>query len=68
MSTATAEKIADIYGRSLMDLAAQSQSIDAVADDLDAVSMLLEQNPDLRRFSAPLLRRGRQCGTWSARF
>jgi len=50
MSTATAEQIADIYGRSLMDLAAQSQSIEAVAEDLDLVSMLLEQSPDFEAF------------------
>jgi len=50
MSTATAEHIADIYARSLMDLAVRSQSIEAVAEDLDLVSMLLEQNPDFEAF------------------
>ena len=52
MSTATAERIADIYARSLMDLAVRSQSVEAVADDFDLVSILLEQNPDFEAFLA----------------
>lgn len=52
MSTATAGHIADIYAGSLMDLAVQSQAVDAVAADLDLVASLLEQNPDFEAFLA----------------
>jgi F-type H+-transporting ATPase subunit delta len=52
MSTATAGHIADIYAGSLMDLAVRSQSVDAVAADLDLLSTLLEQNPGFEAFLA----------------
>lgn len=52
MSTATAGHIADIYARSLMDLAVQAQSVEAVAADFDVLSTLLEQNPDFEAFLA----------------
>jgi len=48
-----------------MDLAAQSQSIEAVAEDLDLVSMLLEQTPTSRRFSVPRTSASRPSTTWS---
>jgi F-type H+-transporting ATPase subunit delta len=52
MTTATAEHIADIYARTLMDLAVRSQGVEAVAADLDLVSTLLGQNPDFEAFLA----------------
>lgn len=52
MSTGTAAHIADIYARSLLELAEQSRSVDAVANDLETVSTLLEQNPDFEAFLA----------------
>lgn len=52
MKTGTAAHIADIYARSLLELAEQSRSVEAVANDLETVSMLLEQNPDFEAFLA----------------
>jgi F-type H+-transporting ATPase subunit delta len=52
VSTGTAAHIADIYARSLLELAEQSRSVDAVANDLETVSTLLEQNPDFEAFLA----------------
>lgn len=52
MKTGTAAHIADIYARSLLELAEQSRSVDAVASDLETVSTLLEQNPDFGTFLA----------------
>jgi len=52
MSTGTAAHLADIYARSLMDLAKQGQLVEAVAADFDAISTLLTQNPDFEAFLA----------------
>ena len=52
MSTGTAAHIADLYARSLLDLAEQSGTVDAVANDFDTVSTLLTQNPDFEAFLA----------------
>jgi len=52
VKTGTAAHIADIYARSLLELAEQSRSVDAVANDLEMVAMLLEQNPDFEAFLA----------------
>ncbi len=52
MSTGTAAHLADIYARSLMDLAKQGQLVEAVAADFDTISTLLTQNPDFEAFLA----------------
>jgi F-type H+-transporting ATPase subunit delta len=52
MSTGTAAHVADIYARSLLDLAKEAQAVEAVAADLEAVSALLAQEPDLEAFLA----------------
>jgi F-type H+-transporting ATPase subunit delta len=52
VSTGTAAHIADLYARSLLDLAEQSGTVDAVANDLDTVSTLLTENPDFEAFLA----------------
>jgi len=52
MSTGTAAHIADIYTRSLMDLATQGHLVEAVAADLDMISTLLTQNPEFEAFLA----------------
>jgi F-type H+-transporting ATPase subunit delta len=52
MNTATAARLADIYARSLLDLAKESRTVEAVAADLEAVSTLLAQQPDLEAFLA----------------
>lgn len=52
MNPGTAAHLADIYARSLMDLARQSGLVEAVAADLDAISTLLSRNPDFEAFLA----------------
>jgi F-type H+-transporting ATPase subunit delta len=52
MNTAVVAHIADIYAGSLLDLAKQSNQVEAVSADLDAVSTLLKQNPDFEAFLA----------------
>jgi F-type H+-transporting ATPase subunit delta len=52
MNTATAARLADIYARCLLDLAKESRTVEAVAADLEAVSTLLAQQPDLEAFLA----------------
>ncbi|MBN1505747.1 MAG: ATP synthase F1 subunit delta [Sedimentisphaerales bacterium] len=52
MSTGTAAHLADIYARSLMDLAKQSQLVEAVAADFDTISTLLTDNPSFEAFLA----------------
>jgi F-type H+-transporting ATPase subunit delta len=52
VKTGTAAHIADIYARSLLELAEQSRSVDAVANDLETVSAILEQSPDFEAFLA----------------
>jgi F-type H+-transporting ATPase subunit delta len=52
MITATATHVADIYARSLLDLAKEARTLDAVAADLEVVSALLAQEPDLEAFLA----------------
>ena len=41
MTTGTAAHLADIYARSLMDLATQDRLVEAVAADLDVIATLL---------------------------
>ena len=52
MSTGTAAHVADIYARSLLDLAKEAQDVETIAADLEAVSALLAQTPDLEAFLA----------------
>jgi F-type H+-transporting ATPase subunit delta len=52
MITATATHVADIYARSLLDLAKEAHLVEAVAADLEVVSALLAQEPDLEAFLA----------------
>jgi F-type H+-transporting ATPase subunit delta len=52
MSTGTAAHLADIYARSLMDLAKQSRLVEAVATDFDTISTLLTANPGFEAFLA----------------
>jgi F-type H+-transporting ATPase subunit delta len=52
MNSGTAAHVADIYARSLMDLARQSGLVEAVAADFDVISTLLSQNPDFEAFLA----------------
>jgi F-type H+-transporting ATPase subunit delta len=52
MIVATATHVADIYARSLMDLAKEAHTVEAVAADLEVVAALLAQEPDLETFLA----------------
>jgi len=52
MNSGTAARLADTYARSLLDLAKESGTVDAVAADLEVVSTLLAQQPDLEAFLA----------------
>ncbi len=52
MTTGTATRIADIYAQSLLDLADQSQAVEAVAADLDALAALVTRNPNFQTFLA----------------
>jgi len=52
MITATATHVADIYARSLLDLAKEAHTVEAVAADLEVISALLAQERDLEAFLA----------------
>jgi len=52
MNAGVVTRIADIYAQILLDLADESQAVEEVAADLDAVSTLLEQQPDFEAFLA----------------
>ncbi len=52
MITATATHVADIYARSLLDLAKEAHTVEAIAADLEVVAALLAQVPDLEAFLA----------------
>lgn len=52
MTAGTAAHLADLYARSLMDLATQGRLVEAVAADLDVISTLLTQNPGFQAFLA----------------
>jgi F-type H+-transporting ATPase subunit delta len=52
MDVGTADRVADIYARTLLDLAQEADLVEAVADNLEAVAALLTQAPDLERFLA----------------
>lgn len=50
MNTGTAARLADTYARSLFDLARESELVDTIAADLQTVSTLLTQQPELEAF------------------
>jgi F-type H+-transporting ATPase subunit delta len=52
MIAATATHVADIYARSLLDLTKEAQTVETVVADLEVVSALLAQEPDLTAFLA----------------
>jgi F-type H+-transporting ATPase subunit delta len=52
MNIGTAARLADIYAQSLLDLAGQSQGVEAVTADLDTLAALVAQNPDFQSFLA----------------
>ncbi len=52
MNTGTATHVADIYARSLLDLAQEAHAVESTAADLEAVAVLLAQEPDLETFLA----------------
>jgi F-type H+-transporting ATPase subunit delta len=52
MITVTATRVADIYARSLLDLAKEAHTVETVAADLEVVSALLAREPDLEAFLA----------------
>ncbi len=52
MKSGTATRLADIYARSLLDLAKESRIVEAVAADLEVIADLLAQQPDLEAFLA----------------
>jgi F-type H+-transporting ATPase subunit delta len=52
MIAATATHVADIYARSLLDLAKEAQTVETVAADLEVVAALLTQEPALAAFLA----------------
>jgi F-type H+-transporting ATPase subunit delta len=52
MKSGTAVRVADIYARSLLDLAKESKMVDAEATDLEVIATLLAQQPDLGAFFA----------------
>jgi F-type H+-transporting ATPase subunit delta len=52
MNTGTATHVADIYARSLLDLAKEARAVEAVAADLETLAALLAQEPDLGTFLA----------------
>jgi F-type H+-transporting ATPase subunit delta len=52
MKSGTATRLADIYARSLLDLAKESRIVDAVAADLEVIANLLAQQPELEAFLA----------------
>jgi F-type H+-transporting ATPase subunit delta len=52
MKAGTAARLADIYARSLMDLAKESQVVEAAAADLEVMAALLTREPELGAFLA----------------
>ncbi len=52
MDVGTADRVADLYARTLLDLAQEAGLVDAAAEDLEVVAALLTQTPDLERFLA----------------
>jgi len=52
MDVGTADRVAEIYARTLLDLAREQGLVEAVADDLETVAALLAETPDLKRFLA----------------
>jgi F-type H+-transporting ATPase subunit delta len=52
MDAGSAAHLANVYARSLFDLAKESGTVDAVASDLEVVSTLLTQQPELEAFLA----------------
>ncbi len=52
MNTGTATYLADLYARSLLDLAREADAVEAIADDLETVTALLAQEPDFETFLA----------------
>lgn len=52
MNTGTATYVADLYARSLLDLAKEADGVEAVAADLETMAALLAQEPDLEAFLA----------------
>lgn len=52
MDTGSAARVADIYARSLLDLAKEAGTVEIVAADLEVVAALLERQPDLASFLA----------------
>ncbi len=52
MSNGAAMQIIESYAQSLLDLARQSEIIDAVEEDLETVSALLKQEPNFQAFLA----------------
>ena len=52
MDVGTADRLAEIYARTLLDLAQEQGLVEAVADNLETVAVLLTQAPDLERFLA----------------
>ena len=52
MNIGASARIAEIYARSLLDLASQAQTADAISADLEAISTLLAQNAHFHAFLA----------------
>ena len=52
MNTGTVARLADIYARSLLDLAKEARIVEQIAGDLEVVSTLLTQQPELEAFLA----------------
>ncbi len=52
MNTGTATHVADIYARSLLDLAQEAHAVETITADLETVAALLAQVPDLATFLA----------------
>lgn len=52
MNTGTVARVADIYARSLLDLAKEARMVEQIAGDLETVSALLTQQPELEAFLA----------------
>ncbi len=52
MDVGTADRVADIYARTLLGLAREQGLVDAAADNLETVAALLAEAPDLERFLA----------------
>ena len=52
MNTGTAARVADIYARTLLDLAKQARTVESAAAELEVVATLLTQNPRFGAFLA----------------